>query len=150
MSSEVIHRRGAEDAENPQRDITEKVISAAIEVHRLLGPGLLESVYQQAMQYELGQQGLAFEAQIQVPVMYKGQNLATPLRLDLLVAEVVIVEIKAVKVLEDIHTAQLLTYLKLTGLASGLLLNFNHPTLKQGIKRVSNTLRPSASSAPLR
>ena len=144
------HRRGAENAEAPQRDVTEKIIGAAIEVHRLFGPGLLESVYQQSMQVELTLRGIQFEAQKAVPLIYKSHVMATPLRLDLIVEQVVIVEIKAVRVLEPIHSAQLLTYLRLTGLTFGLLLNFNEITLKEGIKRVSNSLRPSAFSAPLR
>ncbi len=145
-----IHRRGAESTEAPQREVTEKIIGAAIEVHRILGPGLLESVYQQSMQVELALRGVVFAAQSQVPLIYKGRSLAAPLKLDLLVEGVVVVEIKAIKVLEPIHKAQLLTYLRLTGLTSGLLLNFNELTLKQGIQRVSNSLRPSVSSAPLR
>jgi len=145
-----IHRRGAENAEAPQWEVTEKIIGAAIEVHRILGPGLLESVYQQSMQIELTLSGVVFAAQTQVPLVYKGRSLATPFKLDLLVEGVVVVEIKAIKALEPIHKAQLLTYLRLTGLTSGLLLNFNEVALKQGIQRVSNSLRPSAFSAPLR
>ena len=150
MNTGVIQRRGAENAEFPQREVTEKVIGAAIEVHQLMGPGLLESVYQQSMQIELALRGIRFEAQVPVPLNYKGQSLAAPLKLDLLIERVVIVEIKALQRLETVHAAQLLTYLRLTGLTSGLLLNFNEITLKQGIQRVSNSLRPSAYSAPLR
>ena len=150
MNTGVIHRRGAENAEAPQREVTEKVIGAAIEVHQLMGPGLLESVYQQALQIEFALRGIRFEAQAPVPLIYKGRAMAAPLKLDLLVDGVVIVEIKAVQRLEPVHAAQLLTYLRLTGLTSGLLLNFNEITLKQGIQRVSNSLRPSAYSAPLR
>ena len=150
MNAGVIHRRGAENAEAPQREVTEKVIGAAIEVHQLMGPGLLESVYQQALQIELALRGIRFEAQAPVSLIYKGRAMAAPLRLDLLVDGVVIVEIKAVQRLEPVHAAQLLTYLRLTWLTSGLLLNFNEITLKQGIQRVSNSLRPSAYSAPLR
>jgi GxxExxY protein len=145
-----IHRRGAENAEGPQREVTEKIIGAAIEVHRLMGPGLLESVYQQSLQIELTLRGIQFEAQAPVALVYKGHVMAAPLKLDLLVEGVVIVEIKALQALEPVHTAQLLTYLRLTGLTSGLLLNFNEVTLKQGIQRVSNSLRSSAFSAPLR
>ena len=145
-----IHRRGAENAEAPQREVTEKIIGAAIEVHRLLGPGLLESVYQQSLQIEFALRGIRFEAQAPVALVYKGHVMAAPLKLDLLVEGVVIVEIKALQALEPMHTAQLLTYLRLTGLTSGLLLNFHEVTLKQGIQRVSNSLRPSAFSAPLR
>ena len=150
MNTGLIQRRGAENAEVPQREVTEKIIGAAIEVHRLMGPGLLESVYQQSMQVELALRGIEFEAQKAIPLVYKGKVMATPLRLDLLVEQAVVVEIKAVRVLEPIFSAQLLTYLRLTGLTSGLLLNFNEITLKQGIQRVSNSLRPSAFSAPLR
>ena len=150
MNAGVIQRRGAENAEAPQREVTEKVIGAAIEVHQLMGPGLLESVYQQALQIELALRGIRFEAQAPVSLIYKGRAMAAPLKLDLLVNGVVIVEIKAVQRLETVHAAQLLTYLRLTGLTSGLLLNFNEITLKQGIQRVSNSLRPSAYSAPLR
>ena len=150
MNTGLIQRRGAENAEVPQREVTEKIIGAAIEVHRLMGPGLLESVYQQSMQVELALRGIEFEAQKAIPLVYKGEVMATPLRLDLLVEQAVVVEIKAVRVLEPIFSAQLLTYLRLTGLTSGLLLNFNEITLKQGIQRVSNSLRPSAFSAPLR
>ncbi len=145
-----IQRRGAENAEAPQREVTEKIIGAAIEVHRLMGPGLLESVDQQSMQVELALRGIEFEAQKAVPLIYKGQAMATPLRLDLLVEQAVVVEIKAVRILEPIFSAQLLTYLRLTGLTSGLLLNFNEITLKQGIQRVSNSLRPSAPLRSLR
>ena len=137
-----IQRRGAENAEAPQREVTEKIIGAAIEVHRLMGPGLLESVYQQSMQVELSLRGIQFEPQKAVPLVYKGQVMAAPLKLDLLVEQKVIVEIKAVTALDPIHSVQLLTYLRLTGLTSGLLLNFNEITLKDGIKRVSNSLRP--------
>ncbi len=145
-----IHRIGAENAEAPQREVTEKIIGAAIEVHRLLGPGLLESVYQQSLQIEFALRGIRFEAQVPVALVYKGHVMAVPLKLDLLVEGVDIVEIKALQALEPVHTAQLLTYLRLAGLTSGLLLNFNEVTLKQGIQRVSNSLNPSAFSAPLR
>ncbi len=150
MNTGGIQRRGAESAEAPQREVTELIIGAAIEVHRLMGPGLLESVYQQSLQIELTLRGIRFEAQVPVPLAYKGRGLGAPLKLDLLVQGVVIVEIKALQALEPVHAAQLLTYLRLTGLSSGLLLNFNEVTLKQGIQRVSNSLRPSAFSAPLR
>ena len=150
MNTGGIQRRGAENAEAPQREVTELIIGAAIEVHRLMGPGLLESVYQQSLQIELTLRSILFEAQVPVPLVYKGRGLGAPLKLDLLVEGVVIVEIKALQALESVHAAQLLTYLRLTGLSSGLLLNFNEVTLKQGIQRVSNSLRPSAFSAPLR
>jgi GxxExxY protein len=126
------------------------VIGAAIEVHKALGPGLLESVYQEALEAELQLQAIPFERQKAIPLVYKARPLDSVLRLDLLVAETVIVEIKSVEALTPIHEAQLLTYLRLTGLEAGLLLNFNVPALRRGIKRISNSLRPSAPSAPLR
>ncbi len=150
MGAEFIHRRVAEDAEFAEKELTESILAAAIEVHRWLGPGLLESVYQHALQHEIGLRGLSFEAQVLVPVVYKGLSLGGALRLDLVVAKRVVVEIKSVVMLEDVHRAQLLSYLRLLDLRTGLLINFNVPLLKQGIKRVANSLRPSASSATLR
>ena len=119
-------------------EITEKIIGAAIEVHRHLGPGLLESVYEAALAYELNQAGLSVERQKAVPVAYKGLVFEEGYRLDLLVGGQVIVELKCVDVLLPIHEAQVLSYLKLTGLKVALLVNFKVPVLKQGIKRISN------------
>ena len=150
MGAEYIHRRAAEGAEFAEKELTEAILAAAIELHRWMGPGLLESVYQRAMQHELGLRGLSFDAQVLAPVVYKGLALSGALRLDLIVAERVVVEIKSVATLEDIHRAQLLSYQRLLDLRTGLLINFNVPLLKQGIKRVANSLRPSAPSAPLR
>src|SRR5260370_1109769 len=117
---------------------TNLIIGGAIEVHRHLGPGLLESAYEECLCYELSQAGLLFRRQVSAPVKYKGLNLECCLRLDLIVEDVVIVEIKTVERLAPIHTAQLLTYLKVTNKALGLLMNFNVPILKHGLKRVSN------------
>jgi len=111
------------------------VIGAAIEVHKELGPGLLESVYEQALCVELSLRGIPFAHQVVVPVRYKGQIVGEG-RLDMLVSEELIVELKAIDALAPIHTAQLLTYLKVTGHRLGLLINFNVPVLKQGIKRL--------------
>lgn len=147
---EYLHRRGAENAEFPQRELTEKVIASAIEVHKCLGSGLLESVYQEALPIELRIHGLRAASQVSVPLLYKGQTLASSLRLDLLVEDAIVVEIKAVQGLEPIHRAQLLTYLRLSGMTTGLLINFNEETLTRGVKRVVNSLRTSALSAPLR
>ncbi len=133
-----------------QSELTGQILGAAFEVHTVLGPGLLESVYQQALGRELQLQGLPFSSQVHVPLQYKGGTLDTSLRLDLLVAEQVIVEIKSIAALEDIHHAQLLTYLRLTGMQVGLLINFNVVSLKLGIKRVINTPRTSANSVPPR
>jgi len=120
-----------------QRDpLTEQVIGAAIEVHRGLGPGLLESAYEACLCYELGQRGLAFQRQVALPVVYKTVQLDCGYRIDLLVQERLIVELKTVEHLLPIHEAQLLTYMKLRGISTGLLLNFNVPLLKNGIKRL--------------
>ena len=145
-----LHRRGTEDAEGPQRELTERIIAAAFAVHSELGAGLLEAVYQEALAYELADRGMGVEAQRDVPVIYRGRALKAPLRLDLLVDECVVIEVKAVDALAPIHAAQLLTYLRLCKLELGLLLNFNTAHLRDGIKRVANSLRTSASSVPLR
>jgi GxxExxY protein len=118
-------------------DCSGSVISAAIEVHRVLGPGLLESVYEACMCRELAARDIPFRRQVSLPVEYKGARLEAGLRLDLLVAERLIVEIKSVDVLSPVHKAQLLTYLKLSGIETGLLLNFNVVQLKDGIKRMA-------------
>lgn len=119
-------------------EISGRVIGAAITVHRELGPGLLESAYESCLAYELRQRGLTVEEQIPVPVVYKGIKLECGYRLDLLVEKRIIVELKAVDALLPIHDAQLLTYLKLCKLRLGLLINFNVPILKNGIKRLLN------------
>ncbi len=119
-------------------EVTEKIIGAAIEVHRHLGPGLLESVYEAAPAYELAQAALSVERQKPVPIAYKGLQFEESFRLDLLVAGSVVVELKCVDAILPIHEAQLLSYLKLTGFKVGLLINFKVPVLKQGIKRLSN------------
>lgn len=116
--------------------ITEDVIGAAIEVHRSLGPGLLESAYEGCLCHELHLRGLDFERQKELPVLYKGCLIDCGFRLDLLVGGAVIVEIKAVDRILPIHQAQVLTYLRMTGLRVGLILNFNSLRLTNGIKRV--------------
>ncbi len=113
-----------------------QVIGAALEVHRALGPGLLESVYEQALAYELTSGGLQVQAQVAVPVSYKEVKLDCGFRLDLLVEHQLVLELKSVEALGKLHDAQLLTYLKLTGFRTGLLINFNVPLLKDGIKRL--------------
>lgn len=115
--------------------ITEQVIGAAIEVHRALGPGLLESAYEECLCRELSLCDIAFERQKPLPVFYKGVNLDCGYRLDLLVAGAVVVEIKACELIQPIHEAQLMTYLKLGGWKLGLLINFNVPVIKDGIRR---------------
>jgi GxxExxY protein len=116
--------------------ITEKIIGGAIEVHRILGPGLLESAYEACLVYELAQRGLQVQTQVPLPVAYGGVRLDCGYRLDLLVEDCVIVEVKAVDGLAPIHDAQLLSYLRLSGNQVGLLINFNVPVLKDGIRRI--------------
>ncbi len=115
--------------------ITEQIIGSAIEVHRALGPGLLESAYEECLCLELSLREVPFERQRPLPLEYKGVKLDCGYRLDLLVAESVVVEIKSVAAIEPIHEAQLLTYLKLGRWKLGLLINFNVPVLKDGIRR---------------
>jgi GxxExxY protein len=116
--------------------LTQKVIGAAIEVHRHLGPGLLESAYEECLCWELTHAGLAVKRQVPLPVVYKEVRLDAGYRLDLVVDNQLVVELKTVESLLPIHEAQLLTYLKLSGLKTGLLLNFNAAVLKDGIKRM--------------
>jgi len=119
-------------------ELTEKIIGAAMEVHRVTGPGLLESAYEECLCYELSRLGIGFKRQVQMPVPYKGLKLDCGYRLDLLVEDSVIVELKAVDHFLPVHSAQLLTYLKLSGRKVGLLMNFNEPVLKDGLKRLVN------------
>ena len=118
--------------------ISYKVIGCAMEVHRTLGPGLLESVYEKALIHELKLKGLSVQSQLDVEVNYKGVNLGEGLRLDLLVNDELIVELKSVEELKPVHYKQLLTYLKLMDKPVGLLINFNVNDLMDGIKRVRN------------
>lgn len=120
--------------------ISSKVIQAAIEVHRVLGPGLLESAYEECLCHELRILGMNYLRQVPLPVNYKGVSLECGYRLDLVVEERVIVELKSVSKLEPIHDAQVLTYLKMTGLKLGLLLNFNVSLMRDGIRRIVNGL----------
>lgn len=133
------------EAQSSQRmiinEITEGIIGAAIEVHRALGPGLLESAYEECVCRELTLLGIQFRRQVPLPVEYKGVRLDCGYRIDLLVSEKVVVEIKALEGLLPIHEAQLLTYLKLGGWNVGLLINFNSTVLKHGIKRMVLNLK---------
>ncbi len=120
-----------------ERDsLTESVIGLAIEVHRALGPGLLESAYQECLCYELKAKGIAFGRQVALPVVYKSVKLDCGYRMDLVVDDRLVVELKTVEKILPIHEAQLLTYLRLSGIRTGLLLNFNTAVLKNGIKRM--------------
>ena len=117
--------------------LTGEVIGAAIEVHKTLGPGLLESIYEECLCIELGLRRISYERQKELPVEYKDVKLDCGYRIDILVADRLILELKACESLQPIHEAQLLTYLKLTGIKVGLLINFNVPVLKEGIKRLA-------------
>lgn len=132
-------RQGGDDGLN---GLTHRIIGAAICVHQELGPGLLESGYESAMAIELEEQGLQFERQVAIPAHYRGRRLDCAYRVDLLVERQVVVELKASQGLDPVHTAQVLTYLKLMSCQVGLLINFNVPLLKQGIKRIVNDLAP--------
>lgn len=116
-------------------DITEQILGAAIAVHRTLGPGLLESTYEACLAYELLERRLRIERQTALPVVYRGVRIDCGYRLDLVVQGTVVVEIKAVERLLPVHEAQILTYLKLSGLPVGLILNFNVPMMREGIRR---------------
>ena len=116
-------------------NLTERIIGCAIEVHRNLGPGLLESIYEKALCLEFNMNIIQYESQVIVPIMYKGNNLGD-CRLDLLVESEVILELKAVERMDPVFKAQLLSYLKMTGKKLGLLINFNVPFLKDGVTRV--------------
>ena len=116
-------------------ELTHEIVGAAIEVHRHLGPGLLESSYQECLCHELWLRGIGFRKEYQLPLNYKGIKVDCGYRVDILVEEVVPVELKAVQALMPVHEAQLLTYLRLGGWKVGLLINFNVPVLKQGIRR---------------
>jgi GxxExxY protein len=118
-----------------QEQLTEQVIGAAIEVHRELGPGLLESAYEECFCHELHLRNLKFQRQADLPVVYKGLKLDCGYRLDVVVEDLVVIELKSIEQVLPIHHAQLLTYLRLSGKKIGLLINFNVPVLKNGIVR---------------
>jgi GxxExxY protein len=138
----VAEKPGASEVESlveqrilRHRELTERIVGGAIEVHRALGPGLLESVYEACLCHELQLRGLAHRRQVPVPLVYKGTPVAANLVIDVLVEDKVIVELKSVDKVLPVHDAQLLTYMKLTGTEVGLLINFNVPVLKNGITR---------------
>lgn len=133
----MINHRDPEDTERIEiNGLTKRIIGAALEVHRALGPGLLESAYESCLAHEFSLSNLAFERQVPLPLVYKSMPLECGYRLDFLIEKKVVLEVKAVVALEAIHQAQLLSYLKLGGWGIGLLINFNVPILKTGIKRI--------------
>ena len=119
-------------------DLTYEIRGAIFDVYNTLGPGLLESVYEEALVFELQQRGLQVERQMEVPIRYKGNVLKTPLRLDLLVEDQVIVELKSVEEMKPVFAKQLLTYLRLLDKRVGLLVNFSSANIREGIKRIVN------------
>jgi len=140
--SELTQRRGAENAEAAEgpNQLSERIIGAAVEVHRHLGPGLLESAYETCLCRELTLRGLGFTRQQSLDVAYKGVVVRGAYRVDLVVADLVLVELKAVEALSEIHQVQLLTYLRLARRPLGLVINFNTPLLWRGVRRVVNHL----------
>ena len=124
------------DTEAQRDPLTGRVIELAIEVHRQLGPGLLESAYEECLCYELSQAGLKFERQVALPINYKSIKLDCGYRMDIVVENRVVLELKTVEKILPIHEAQLLTYMKLSQIRTGLILNFNVPMLRDGIKRL--------------
>lgn len=115
--------------------LTERIIACSIAVHKELGPGLLESAYRDCLCIEFELAGLRFAAERTIPIIYRGRRIATHLRMDLLIEDQVVVEIKAVDKIHPVYIAQVITYLKLTGCPAGLLMNFNTPSLRQGLRR---------------
>jgi GxxExxY protein len=118
------------------KELTGKIVDCAVTVHKLLGPGLLESAYEECLYFEMQTLGIETSKQFPMPLVYKGKRLDIGYRIDLLVEDKIVVEVKSVDSLNPIHTAQLMTYLKLSGCRIGLLLNFNVIFLKEGIKRI--------------
>jgi GxxExxY protein len=123
-----------------ENELSHAIIGAAIEVHRTLGPGLLESIYESALSFELRNKGFEVQQQQELPVVYKGVELGGNFRIDLLISDLVIVEVKAVERLLPVHEAQVLTYLKLSGKKLGLVLNFNSTAISASVRRVVNNL----------
>ncbi len=132
-----------------QNRVTQRIIGAAIDVHRALGPGLLESAYVHCLCHELALRRIPFQSEVPVPVVYKGERLDCGYRLDLLVADCVVVEAKSVEALQPIHEAQLLTYLRLGGWQLGLLINFNERMLRDGIRRLVLGLPDSSACSAI-
>ena len=134
----MLHHEGTKDTKASVLALSHEVIGAAIEVHRILGPGLLESVYELALCKELWLRRISVERQANLPIHYKGTPLESSVKLDLLIQRSIIVEVKSVESINNIHKAQLLTYLRLKNLWLGLLINFNVDVLRDGVKRVPN------------
>ena len=134
------YQRVHEELKMDENQLSKIIIGSAIKVHKNLGPGLLESAYEETLYYELNKEGLNVEKQKPMPLVYDEVKLDVGYRIDLMIGRKVIIEIKSVEYLNDVHLAQVLTYLKLSGCKLGLLINFNVKYLKEGIKRVVNNL----------
>ena len=126
-----------------ENEISKIVLDLCLKIHMELGPGLFESVYENILSYELNKAGLAFETQVEVPVKYDGKLFEKGFRADIIVAEKVLIELKSVEKLTDVHKKQVLTYLKLTGIKLGLLINFNEKLMRYGFTRIVNNLDES-------
>ena len=154
MLAERVTAEDAKDAEQhtPMTidEVTHRVIKAAMAVHSAIGPGLLEKAYDACLYYELRKDGLQFEHQLKVPVSYQGIRIDAGFRVDYLVEKCVLVELKAVEKIHPVHSAQVLSYLRLTGLTVGLLINFNVVHLRDGIHRKVNNYQPESGPEPLR
>ncbi|MFI4966241.1 MAG: GxxExxY protein [Caulobacterales bacterium] len=134
-----MDRQGRQERQEPSAEAdaaARAVVDAGLKVHRALGPGLLESAYEQCLAHELGLRGVLVRRQVALPILYEGQRLDAGYRLDIVVADAVVVEVKSVEALSRLHEAQLITYLKLSGLRLGLLINFNVPMFRDGVRRI--------------
>ena len=140
MSQTLLTQRRRDTEVKDINDISGEIVDAAVRVHTALGPGLLESVYERVLAYELDKRGLVVERQVPVPVVYEEVTFEEGFRADLIVDGQIIVELKSVETLAPVHSKQLLTYLKLRDLRLGLLINFGAPLLKDGIRRIANNL----------
>lgn len=146
MKELTQRRRGAEET----NAVTGKIIETSIEIHRNLGPGLLESVYEAVLERKLAQCGFSVRRQVVVPIRYEGLSFDEGFRADLIVSDLVCIELKSVESIAPVHSKQLLTYLKLLNLEVGLLINFGAPTIKEGLHRIVNGFKDSCYSLPLR
>jgi GxxExxY protein len=133
-----------------ENKITAEVMDCFLKVHRIMGPGLLESIYEECLSIEFSKRNISFSRQNIIPLKYEDVTLSNHLKLDLLVENKIIIELKSVESILPIHEAQILSYLKLSGIQVGFLVNFNVPLIKQGVKRYVNNLSFSATSAPPR
>jgi GxxExxY protein len=136
QTTEEAQRSPQSNAEVPDNNLTQKIIGCAMKVHSALGPGLLESAYEECLFYELEKSGLSVKKQVPMPLIYQSVKMDVGYRIDLLVENKVVLEIKAVEAVNEVHVAQVLTYLKLTGCRVGLLMNFNVAHFRDGIKRL--------------